>query len=771
MSCLHRIIFILVSLLTAMSARGEKIGLVLSGGGAKGIAHVGVIKALEENGIPIDYVAGTSMGAIVGGFYACGYSPEKMMKLFTSRAFAEWSTGVVPPQKKFFFNCPAPTPELMRISAGMRNDSLRIVANNIYKGYVVSPLPMNIEFPLLFTRYQIQCNSDFDRLFVPFRCVYSDVYHKHKVVARKGNLPNSIRASMTFPMVFKPIEMDGILAYDGGIYDNFPVDVMREEFNPDFIVGVSVSTPDGKPQPNNAYSQLEDLIIQNNDYSLPAEEGVKIQVPVSNFGVLDFGKAREIYDIGYRTGLQWVDSIRSRISSERSPVNVAERRSRFNAATPEDIVIDSVQVGGNVTPVEADFIRFRFTDGKAVPFGEKQMQTAYYHLISENMISDLVPVLNQREESGDTCTLSLQGTVAQKFYGAIGGWATSSPNSMLYLSGGYQRLDFHSIDTSLSGWLGQSYLAGMLKGKYHLHTAVPSRVEFTAVAERQKFLNRQHFFFEGDDSPSIIRHQNYLKGSYIVATGQSSRIQADVGYTHIYDNYYSRTTPEYLTGKRDESQYRVWAGHLKWEYNTLDNMIFPSGGSEFAVNISGERVSSRFLPHGEKKSGGGFINYGRGTLLLKWRRYYPVLNNFALGTLVQGAITVGPLKDNYTATLIEAPDFAPLTSMTSIFNPRYRGRDFVAVGVMPVWKLFSRFQLRGDFYLFMNARNMVRTPDGMARFDGWFRKGSVLGEVSAVFNFPSASLSAYANYLSSPSGTWSYGVSFGLLFEAPRFLR
>ena len=249
----------------------EKVGLVLSGGGAKGIAHVGVIKALEENGIPVDYVAGTSMGAIVGSLYSCAWSPEEMMAMFTSKDFADWSSGVIPPGREYYFNKSDPTPKWLSLNFNPK-DTTDMLAQ-ILPSHLISPIPMNIEFLRIFSPYTEQSGGDFNKLMVPFRCVCSDVYHKHKIVCKDGSLGDAVRASMSFPLVFKPIEMDGVLVYDGGIYDNFPVDVMVEDFNPDFIIGVSVSSPDSKPIQGDVYSQLEDMIIQNNSYTVPAERG------------------------------------------------------------------------------------------------------------------------------------------------------------------------------------------------------------------------------------------------------------------------------------------------------------------------------------------------------------------------------------------------------------------------------------------------------------------------------------------------------------------
>ena len=219
--------------------RQQSVGLVLSGGGAKGIAHIGVIKALEENNIPIDYITGTSMGAIVGGLYAAGYTPEEMMALIKSPGFANWSTGQIDQKLTYYFAKKSPTPEFVSVNLGDKKAS---EGNSLLPQGLINPLPMNFAFMELFAGHTAQCGGNFDNLFVPFRCVASDVTHKRKIVCRDGDLGDAIRASMTFPVVFYPIKMNGVWVYDGGIYDNFPVDVMRSDFAPSIIIGVNRPT-------------------------------------------------------------------------------------------------------------------------------------------------------------------------------------------------------------------------------------------------------------------------------------------------------------------------------------------------------------------------------------------------------------------------------------------------------------------------------------------------------------------------------------------------
>ena len=167
-------IFTLLFTIATASAK-QSVGLVLSGGGAKGIAHIGVIKALEDNDIPIDYITGTSMGAIVGGMYAAGYTTDEMMQLLQSKEFTKWSTGQVDEKLTYFFFKDEPRPAMFNFAISPR-DSTK--TSSILPTSVISPLPMNFAFMELFSGYTAQCDGDFDKLFVPFRCVASDVYSK-----------------------------------------------------------------------------------------------------------------------------------------------------------------------------------------------------------------------------------------------------------------------------------------------------------------------------------------------------------------------------------------------------------------------------------------------------------------------------------------------------------------------------------------------------------------------------------------------------------------
>lgn len=326
------LVCLLLSLLQPVTA--QRVGLVLSGGGAKGAAHIGVIKALEENNVPIDYITGTSIGAVIGSLYAIGYSPEEMLELILSDEFGYWQTGQVEDQYIYYFKKPDPTPEIARFSIDF-SDSLHIKTNILPKS-LINPIQMNQAFMSLYTPASAKAGWNFDNLFVPFRCVASDVYGKKAIIFKNGDLGDAVRASMTFPFVFKPIWRDSVPLFDGGIYDNFPVTPMKESFHPDFIFGSAVAGTEVKPS-ENVYSQIEAMIMQKTEYEIPEEEGMMLKFSFPDVSLLDFQRARELMEIGYNRTMQVMDSLKMRVPREVPLEEVETRREAYteSLASPD----------------------------------------------------------------------------------------------------------------------------------------------------------------------------------------------------------------------------------------------------------------------------------------------------------------------------------------------------------------------------------------------------------------------------------------------------
>ena len=232
--------------------------------------------------------------------------------------------------------------------------------------------------------------ENFDSLFIPFRCVASDVYNKRELVFSRGDLGNSVRASMSFPFVFRPIEIEGTLAYDGGIYNNFPADVMQHDFNPDYIIGSVVSSNMEQPSGDNLFAQVESMIKHVSNYELPDTNGILMNFDLENeVGLLDFDKSQYLFDLGYSTTLQLIDSIKSRVKRTVPLDTINNRREAYRKTLPE-VVFKNITVSGTTNNQRRYIIdEIRPEGHRYVRF--KDFKKAYFRLMSENAVKEIFP--------------------------------------------------------------------------------------------------------------------------------------------------------------------------------------------------------------------------------------------------------------------------------------------------------------------------------------------------------------------------------------------
>ena len=225
-------IFLFFTFLPAFSQdtiKRPKIGLVLSGGGAKGFAHIGVLKVIEQAGVKIDYIGGTSMGAVVGGLYAIGYSATQIDSIFKVTNFDELIKDFIPRSSKNFYE--------------KRNDEMYAFALPFNKFKIGVPEALskgmyNYNVLSSITR-SIRHERDFMKLKIPFLCIGTNIENGEEVILNKGNLAHAMIASSAFPSLFSPVEFDGKLLVDGGVSNNYPIEAVRK-MGADIIIGVDV---------------------------------------------------------------------------------------------------------------------------------------------------------------------------------------------------------------------------------------------------------------------------------------------------------------------------------------------------------------------------------------------------------------------------------------------------------------------------------------------------------------------------------------------------
>ena len=262
----------------------KKVGLVLSGGGAKGMAHIGAIKIIEEAGIPIDYVVGTSMGSIIGGLYSIGYTPEQMDSMVRKQDWGFLLSDQI--LRKDMNMQEREADEKYVISVPFNKSAIQDLTGGLIKGQNISNL-----FSELTLGYHD--SLDFNKLPIPFACVSENIVKGEEYVFHDGVLSTAMRASMAIPGVFTPVRLDSMVLVDGGVVNNYPVNVAKQ-MGADVIIGVDVQSelrPANELENAGAIlSQLIDLMGQDNYLKNLKETDVLIKVNVKGYSAASFTK-------------------------------------------------------------------------------------------------------------------------------------------------------------------------------------------------------------------------------------------------------------------------------------------------------------------------------------------------------------------------------------------------------------------------------------------------------------------------------------------------
>ena len=340
-----------------------KIGLVLSGGGARGVAHIGVLKALEQLHVPVDYIAGTSMGAVVGGLYASGMSPDAMEHWFDD---ADWRylLSDSPPRETRSFR------EKQR--SRRLNQNLEIGISR--SGDVQLPVGFISGQKLLVNLRELTLPvrdiHDFDRLPIPFRAIATDLQTGEKVVLRSGNLPDAMRASMAVPGIFTPYEMDGHSLVDGGLSSNLPIETVRA-MGADIVIAVDVRPElKGSTELRSALdvtNQMLDILIQRDTLaqirSLKSGD-IYIRLELPKAGSADFTGAAANIPVGYEKTLALTNQLR-RVALP--PAQFDRYLSTQRRARESGVPISFVEVNGASGPVRQSLKeQMKFAPGERI---------------------------------------------------------------------------------------------------------------------------------------------------------------------------------------------------------------------------------------------------------------------------------------------------------------------------------------------------------------------------------------------------------------------
>ena len=758
-----------------MPAAGQSVGLVLSGGGAKGLSHIGVIKALEDNGIPIDYIAGTSIGSIVGGLYAIGLSPDDIIALMKTEGFRSWYTG--DGEREFFSHLYSgyPTPSMVDIN--MKWDEKELLRGRrkvkiSLPTSLVSPFPMDIAFVQIFANASAAADYDFDNLMIPFFCVSADVMKKQPYVSGSGDLGTAIRASMTFPAYFKPVKIDSLLLFDGGFYNNFPWEIMRDKYRPDIIIGAKcVKGERISADQDDLYKQLETVMTVDTDYDIPESEGVLIS-GVYDYSLLEFDKIDELVRKGYDTAMLYMDEIKERISRRRFRKEVDSMRVAFRQKCL-DLKFDSVSVEGCLTDDQKRYISSTITDEKAV-FSFNQAKRGYYRVLSTNAIQSFYPtaVLN-----GDSLfTLKLQTVPKNVLSLSVGGNISSSSLMQGYVGLSHTHFSRHPWNAAVNLDVGQFFTGVGLYFRQHIGVKPLFLYEVMLNAQSFDYFRSSQGILQSNSLAKNIRETEYfLTLNMGTPISYNSNILLEFGTTagvNRYDYFPAENYSKY--DKKDRTYLSYLTARLKMAQTTLNYNMYPSSGRhrllEFRYILSHERHVEGTM----YADGTSVAQPLKSTLLarLNLEDYYDLGRWFSLGYNLD--ITVSTPLDlcDYTSTMMALPAFQPTIHSRTLMLEAYRAPIYVGFTVNPIVKFTKTVFLHLSGGYFQPYKELLETAGGGYTYSQPLPRGGFVGNAAVVWHSPIGPVSlSCAYYEKAEKAKWYPSFNIGFLIFREHGLR
>jgi len=749
-------------ILIPIFAQGQKVALVLSGGGAKGLAHLSIIKELEKNNIPIDYVVGTSMGAVIGGFYAAGFSPGEIEEIVLNRDFQYWLNGQAGRAYNYHYASKDPDPTFFTIGLDFEESISASFKNTIANDAII-----NFKLTEFMAQAAQVSENKFDRLFIPYRAVAADIFTQEEVILKDGLLSEAVRASMAVPFFYNPVRVkNDKLLFDGGIYNNFPVDVARSEFNPDVVIGVNVSTPVFNEYPYDEDEKLVDqslflYLLNKSDPAKLKDTDIYIEPDVKGIGATDFSKVGPLLDSGHTAILKKLPEIKEKIKRRVNPEERKNRRETFRGKS-EPMEISSIQFRG-FDPKQAIYLSNMFQLRKKSELTIEDIREGYYKLVADDYFKRMYPKLLY-DTSDSSFIFELQGRSDNDFKIDFGGYITSRSFSEIFLGFRVNTFKKNLAEHALHAYTGRFYQSISYNSRFNIPGRKIFYLEPELIYNKWDFIDISDILIE-ENSQSYFAQQNDLKAGLNIGfpAGKKYKLLIQGFYLNNGDEY-SNTQELQSTDTLDALKFDGLKGGVRLSKNSLDRIIYPSEGDRFEVEATIYYGEERYTPGSTsvftrsidiKHS---WIKFG-----LSWEKYIPVSRKFHIGWQLESILSNQPFFSNYQGTVLNTPTFNPLNDSRTRIIPEFRSYKYAAGGIKGIFKAAKRLDFRLEGYFFLPFATVVEQESQIPVEE--FFDGSIhfAGSLNGIYYTPVGPVSLALNYYEPLNNAWSIMFHIGYL--------
>ncbi len=732
-----RFLLLLVFCTITIYCTAQKVGLVLSGGGMRAMAHIGVIKALEENHIPIDYITGTSAGAYIGSLYAMGYTPQEMERIVTDKNFIKMASGIFDEEDTYYFKRNPPDASWVTV---------KFVLDSILRTQLPSNVvnPAEIDFTLAerMAEPSMKSGYNFDSLVVPFRCVAADITNKQAIVFRNGDLAMAVRASMAFPFYYAPVLFDNKILFDGGIYNNFPVDIMQKDYHPDVIIGVNAAGLPDIPSEGNFLTQIRTLLYQTTVYEVPRESDILIEPDVKYMSSFDYDRIKPAIDSGYATTVRMIESIKQRTKKNADMVRLEERR-KFFRTTTDEVIVDQIYVHG-ISHEKATYIR-KILNPNNNCITLLELRKAYFKLAADDNIRYLFPHLLYNPDSRNY-DLHLDVKSTKGLTVDFGGNFSSRPINTGFV--GFQYNYWRRLSYKLTGnvYFGKLYNSSQAKIRIDVPGRLPFFMEPSATLNQWDFYKSSTTFFNDIKPAYLIQFDRSYALNLGVPAGNQAKVIGGASWFKLKNRYY-QTSQFTQSDTNDVTNFEGISAILEFERSTLNRKMYPNSGTYLNVHV-------RYVT-GQESTIPGSTNAIRDTVTVNheyfqgsivYDNYFTHLWKFKIGFYGELTLSGQPFFSNYTASILAAPAFYPLQETKTLFLDNFRAHNFTGLGLKTILAISNSVDFRLEGYMFQPFKEILPDELNKAYYGELFSKRYFIGTANAVYNSPIGPVSLSLNY-------------------------
>ncbi|MCX6244009.1 MAG: patatin-like phospholipase family protein [Bacteroidetes bacterium] len=735
--------------------KAQKVALVLSGGGSRGAAHIGVLRALEEQRIPVSYIAGTSIGAIVGSLYASGYTPDEIERLMDSEDFKRWAGGVINDNYVYFYRKEDPNGGWISMDFDFKKKLTSQLPTNL-----ISPYEMDFAFMQILGPASAACKSNFDSLLIPFRCVLADVDSTKKIIMGSGDLPSAVRGSMSIPFVFKPITINGRLMFDGGMYDNFPCDVAMQEFHPDVIIGSRVAERYNTPDREDVVSQLLSMLMTRQNDTIPYPNSILIAPSLPKLPLIGFTRIRELADSGYKAAMLMIPEIRKIVKDSLNPATLAKRRAAFDRKLPP-MMFDSIHISG-LNPVQKRYVLQILKHGRRL-VAPDDLKKQYFRFINEGFIKGIHPVARYNKKTG-YYDLYLDIQKAENFNLQFGGNISLGASSQGFLQLQYKYLWTKALRFTINGYMGRFYNSVKGDARIDFNSKVPWFMETGYTYNHYDYFSNQTYFFD-DKTPSYVRQREYY-GDLRIGMAVTNKGKLDFGTSYAFTNsqYYQENMFSRLD-TADQTGFNFVNPQFAFELNNLNSKQYASAGACFKLSVGYMNGNEGYLPGTLSPTKQEFkANRSWFYFHLLWDNYFDSWGPVKFGFYTEAHISDQPLMSNYTSTIIYFPDFQPIPEMKTLLLPAYCANNYIGLGLKTVIKIYKRIEFRLEGYVFQPYQEVQQNfNDQTAEWGPVLSDRSYIASTALVYNSRICPISLGVNYYDKTADHFTININIGYI--------